>query len=71
MTEGRIRVVALGILVRPQDHAVLAVCFPGHDGQGVFYRPPGGGVVGERLVLLGSGGHGAIITGSALPGRTR
>ena len=44
MTEGRIRVVALGILVRPQDHAVLAVCFPGHDGQGVFYRPPGGGV---------------------------
>ena len=44
MTEGRIRVIALGIFVRPRDHAVLAVCFPREDGQGVFYRPPGGGV---------------------------
>ena len=51
MTEGRIRVIALGILVHPQDHTVLAVCLPGHEGQGVHYRPPGGGVeFGEQAI---------------------
>lgn len=50
MAEGRIRVVALAILQRPADGAVLAVRFGGNSREPrPFYRPPGGGVeFGER-----------------------
>jgi ADP-ribose pyrophosphatase YjhB (NUDIX family) len=42
MAGERIRAVALAILIRPRDGALLAVRFP--DPDRVFYRPPGGGV---------------------------
>lgn len=44
---GRLRVIALAIVVRPADGAVLAIRFP--DPDYTFYRSPGGGVeFGER-----------------------
>lgn len=44
MAEGRIRVIALGIVVRPSDGMVLAMRFDEPSHNLVFYRPPGGGV---------------------------
>lgn len=51
MAEGRIRVVALGIVVRPSDGRVLAMRFDRDARNLVFYRPPGGGVeFGETAI---------------------
>jgi ADP-ribose pyrophosphatase YjhB (NUDIX family) len=51
MAEGRIRVVALGIVVRPSDGRVLAMRFDRDVQDIVFYRPPGGGVeFGETAI---------------------
>ena len=44
MAEGRIRVIALGVIVRPSDGAVLAVHFTEGEPVRTFYRPAGGGV---------------------------
>jgi ADP-ribose pyrophosphatase YjhB (NUDIX family) len=46
---GRLRVIALAIIIRPTDGAVLAIRFP--EPERTFYRAPGGGVeFGERAV---------------------
>lgn len=41
MADGRIRVVALAVIRRPNDGAVLAIRY--NEGR-IYYRPPGGGV---------------------------
>ena len=42
MADGRIRVVALAVIRRPGDGAVLAIRYR-REGR-IYYRPPGGGV---------------------------
>lgn len=45
MAEGRIRVVSLAVILRPADHAMLAIRFPyARLASNHFYRAPGGGV---------------------------
>ena len=47
---GNIRVVALAIILRPSDGALLAQCIP-EQGRVPFYRPCGGGVeFGEHSI---------------------
>jgi len=49
MAERRIRVVALAVIHRPSDGAVLAIRFGPDDQNRTYYRPAGGGVeFGER-----------------------
>ncbi len=46
---GRLRVIALAIVIRPADGAILSIRFPEPDR--TFYRAPGGGVeFGERAI---------------------